>query len=199
MAPRPPRRTGHWLAWLAALLLCTLLLASGHAVGTEPVDPELRQRLIAATAQESGFADVHDAEVWLIDMSGRLARWMPDPLERMALLRLVHREAVRVELPPEMVLAVIQVESAFDRWAISVVGARGLMQIMPFWVDEIGRPDDNLFDLETNLRYGTTILRHYYDIERGDWFRALGRYNGSLGSPRYPHRVFTAYQGRWLP
>ena len=107
-------------------------------------------------------------------------------------------EAARVELPPELILAVIEVESNFDRYAVSVAGALGLMQIMPFWIEEIGRPDDNLLHTDTNLRYGCTILRFYYDKEKGDLRRALGRYNGSLGRRKYPNKVIDKLSKKWF-
>src|SRR5690606_5057031 len=122
-----------------------------------------------------------DAEVWLLDMSTRLAPFLPDPAERLALLRLVHAEARRAGLKPDLVLALIEVESRFDRFAISRAGAQGLMQVMPFWKNEIGRPNDNLTDLLTNLRYGCQILKFYMDKENGNWMHALARYNGSYG------------------
>lgn len=180
------------------LLLLSFLAATspGSATGAE-VDPQLRAALADAVSDASSFEDRFDAEVWLFDMSSRLARTLPDPNKRLELLRLVHQEAARAELPPELVLAVIQVESNFDRFAISSAGARGLMQIMPFWLDELGRPDDNLFDPATNLRYGCTILRHYLDRERGDLAPALARYNGSLGRHKYPNRVYDALASRW--
>ncbi|WP_353252166.1 lytic transglycosylase domain-containing protein [Salinisphaera sp. PC39] len=159
--------------------------------------PALREALVAAVNDSEGFDNRFAAEVWLLDMSTRLAPLIPDEERRLRLLRAVHREARRTDLPPELVLAVIQVESAFKRYAVSWAGAQGLMQVMPFWVDEIGRPRDNLFDLETNLRYGCTILRHYLDIEDGDLSRALARYNGSTGQYWYPTRVQTALEERW--
>ena len=103
----------------------------------------------------------------------------------------------RARLPPELVLALIQVESRFDRFAISSAGAQGLMQIMPFWLKQIGRPGDNLFKSTTNLRMGCTILRYYLDKEKGDMTRALARYNGSLGSHVYPNLVYSALRTRW--
>ena len=182
--------------WLLAPLALWLLVMSAH--GSEMlIDPELRQRLSVAMAEEGGFVDRFEAEVWLADMSHRLRHRIVDEQERLELLRLVHAEARRADLSPELVLAVIQVESNFDRFAISVVGARGLMQIMPFWLKELGRPDDNLFDVHTNLRFGTTILRYYLDMEKGHESRALARYNGSLGSNRYPTLVFNALRERW--
>ena len=108
-----------------------------------------------------------------------------------------HYEATRAGLDPQLVLGLMQVESGFRKYAVSSAGARGYMQVMPFWVKLIGRPDDNLFDLRTSLRYGCTILRHYLDIEKGDLYRALGRYNGSLGRPEYPNMVRAAWQNQW--
>ena len=131
-------------------------------------------------------------------MSRRLARQVEDPQERIEILTLVHMEAARVELPPELILAVIEVESNFDRYAVSVAGALGLMQIMPFWIDEIGRPQDNLLHIDTNLRYGCTILRFYLDKEVGDLRDALGRYNGSLGKRKYPNKVITKLSEKWF-
>jgi soluble lytic murein transglycosylase-like protein len=161
-------------------------------------DPELREILRAAASESDSFPDRFDAEVWLTDMSRRLARQVSDPEERIELLTRVHYEASRVELPPELILAVIEVESNFDRYAISVAGAIGLMQIMPFWLDEIGRPEDNLLHVDTNLRYGCTILRFYYDKENGDLRRALGRYNGSLGKRKYPNKVIDKLSKKWF-
>jgi len=180
------------IALLAALLLPAALLAE------QLPDPELREVLRTAASEIDTFPDRFEAEVWLTDMSRRLARQVSDPEERIELLTLVHYEASRVELPPELILAVIEVESNFDRYAISVAGAIGLMQIMPFWLDEIGRPDDNLLHIDTNLRYGCTILRYYYDKEKGDLRRALGRYNGSLGKRKYPNKVIDKLSKKWF-
>ncbi len=170
---------------------------AGGTVGQLP-DPELREVLVEAVRNSESFSDPYAAEVWLMDKSSRLRPFIHDKRKRLDLLRQVHREAARADLDPELVLAVIEVESAFDRFAISVVGARGLMQVMPFWLDEIGRPDDNLFDVETNLRMGCAILRHYLDMENGDMVRALARYNGSLGRTEYPRRVLNALNQRWF-
>ena len=130
-------------------------------------------------------------------MSARLERKVKDPQERLDILRNVHYEAKRADLAPELVLAVIDVESNFDRFAISVAGARGLMQIMPFWLSEIGRPEDNLVHIGTNLRFGCTILKYYIDIEKGNLPRALGRYNGSLGKRKYPNKVLDRLRLKW--
>jgi len=157
----------------------------------------MRTALINAIQSSDSFEDRFDAEVWLTDMSQRLSRKVSDPEERLLILKTVHYEASRARLPPEMVLALIQVESNFDRFAISYAGARGLMQVMPFWLDEIGRPNDDLFDIHTNLRMGCTILRHYLEREKGDRTRALARYNGSVGKVWYPQRVYKALSKRW--
>ncbi len=181
---------------LIFLLLLTFAASKALAISGHG-DPELRDLLKTAINDTASFSDRFDAEVWLIDMSKRLERRLADTEQRINLLKLVHYEAKRANLHPELVLAVIEVESNFDRWAISVVGARGLMQIMPFWLDEIGRPGDDLFEPATNLRMGCTILRHYLDKEKGDLTRALGRYNGSLGRMKYPNKVYNALRQRW--
>jgi soluble lytic murein transglycosylase-like protein len=182
---------------LAPALVLALSLFTPSAMSQPEADATLRELLREAIESTESFTDRFDAEVWLMDMSSRLQRRLPNDAERLKILRTVHEEAARAELDPELVLAVIEVESAFDRFAISVVGARGLMQVMPFWLDEIGRPDDDLFDIRTNLRMGCTILRYYLDKERGNLDRALGRYNGSLGSAKYPNLVMNALTTRW--
>jgi soluble lytic murein transglycosylase-like protein len=143
------------------------------------------------------FANVVEGETWLNDMSARLQKRMPDQAYREDFLRSVHYEATRAGLDPQLVMGLIHVESAFKKYAVSSVGARGYMQVMPFWVKSIGTPDQNLFHLRLNLRYGCTILRHYLDIEHGDLYRALGRYNGSLGKPQYPNLVVGAWRKNW--
>jgi soluble lytic murein transglycosylase-like protein len=180
---------------LPALLL---LLACVAGRAEEPVDPELKARLADAAADASSFGDRFDAAVWLTDMSTRLSRQVPDHDERLEILKRAHAEAKRAELPPELVLAVIDVESNFDRFALSHAGARGLMQVMPFWLDELGRPDDNLFRVDTNLRYGCTILRYYLDREREDLVKALARYNGSVGQRWYADRVIDKLRLKWF-
>jgi len=177
---------------LLALLAC---FTPAHA--EQRADPLLKQRLIAALAQHDSFGDRFDAEVWLTDMSQRLSSTIPDEQKRLELLRLIHAEANQAKLPVELVLAVIQVESNFDRFAISNSGAQGLMQVMPFWLTELNQPDGNLFDVATNLRFGCTILRYYLDMEKGNRTRALARYNGSLNSFKYPNLVYTALRNRW--
>lgn len=190
--PMNPQRTLCMVVMLVASVAATTLAAEPQA------DPELREALRAAANDTASFTDRFEAEVWLTDMSRRLERQVSDPAERIEILKLVHLEASRVELPPELILAVIETESNFDHYAISVAGAIGLMQIMPFWLDEIGRPDDNLLHVDTNLRYGCTILRFYLNKENGDLRRALGRYNGSLGSRKYPNKVIDKLSKKWF-
>jgi soluble lytic murein transglycosylase-like protein len=145
----------------------------------------------------SSFRNPMEAVDWLSEMSRRLEKRIPNQEYRLDLLRSVHYEATRAGLDPQLVLGLIQVESGFRKYAVSSAGARGYMQVMPFWLRLLGRPEDSLFDLRTNLRYGCTILRHYLDIEKGDLYRALGRYNGSLGKPEYPNMVRAAWHGQW--
>ncbi|CAG0973054.1 hypothetical protein BURK1_01331 [Burkholderiales bacterium] len=151
-----------------------------RAISDRPVPPDWESR--------------PDARAWIQAMSARLAARMPDEAERRDLLRSVHYEAVRAGLDPQLVLGVIHHESGFKKYAVSVADARGYMQVMPFWTRLIGGTGHNLFHLRTNLRYGCVILRHYIDRERGDLYRALGRYNGSLGRAEYPAAVIAAMQ-----
>jgi soluble lytic murein transglycosylase-like protein len=183
---------------LIAGFLLAACLAAGSVMADSAPDPELREALRAAANDTESFTDRFHAEVWLTDMSGRLARQVKDPQERIRILKLVHLEASRADLAPELILAVIETESNFDHYAISVAGAIGLMQIMPFWLEEIGRPDDNLLHIDTNLRYGCTILKFYLDKENGDLRRALGRYNGSLGRRKYPNKVIDKLSKKWF-
>jgi len=183
-----------------ALLCASLVLLAPTAPAAAPseTDPELRRLLREAIETDSGFEDRFDAQVWLLDMSQRLERFVTDPATRIEMLKRVHYEARRVDLEPELVLALIEVESAFDEFAISVSGARGLMQVMPFWLNEINMSDNNLFKIRTNLRMGCTILRYYMDMEPHDLGRALARYNGSLGSTVYPNKVIKALHRNWF-
>lgn len=186
------------IARLTICLAITLLSATADTQAAESPDPVLRERLREAINDSTSFPDRFDAQVWLTDMAQRLGEQVKEPEERVFILKHVHWEATRVGLPPEMVLAVIDIESAFDAYAVSVAGAQGLMQVMPFWLDEIGHPGDRLVDIKTNLRMGCTILKYYYDMEHGDWLRALGRYNGSLGRSEYPEKVLGRLSTRWF-
>ncbi len=154
-------------------------------------DPTPPTRRFDTPAERAAF------ERWRQVMSRRLAARLPLPRTRDDLLRTLDYEAIRAGLDRQMVLGLIQVESNFRKYAISGAGAMGYMQVMPFWVRTIGSPDHNLFQLRTNLRYGALILRYYIDIEHGDLFRALGRYNGSVGDPGYPNAVLAAWKGNW--
>lgn len=165
------------------------LSASVRAVMQKSVSDSAAPRLI--------FKSETEAYSWLGEMSRRLEKRIPDKDFRIDFLKTVHYEATRAGLDPQLVLGLIQVESGFKKYAVSSVGARGFMQVMPFWVRSIGAPDQNLFHLRVNLRYGCTILRHYLDIEHGDLYRALGRYNGSLGQPQYPNMVVGAWRRNW--
>jgi soluble lytic murein transglycosylase-like protein len=185
------------LICFAGALAVAFHVGSVSAATQERPDDKLRSILIDAIQSSDSFTDRYDAEVWLTDMSHRLHRKVDDLEERLLILKTAHYEASRADLPPELVLAVIDIESNFDRFAISHAGARGLMQVMPFWLDEIGRPDDDLFDIHTNLRMGCTILRHYLNREKGNRTKALARYNGSTGKTWYPQRVYRALSKRW--
>jgi soluble lytic murein transglycosylase-like protein len=193
------RRQGRTFLLLSILLGGPICVhpSSTMAATSERPDEEMRNTLIKAIESSDSFKDRFDAEVWLTDMSQRLEPRVKDPKERLTILKTVHYEAQRAELDPELVLAVIDVESRYDRFAISSAGAQGLMQIMPFWLNEIGHPDDNLFTISTNIRLGCTILKYYLNIEKGNLTRALARYNGSLGKFWYPKLVFNALSSRW--
>ncbi len=188
-------------AALSGSLLCALPGWAGPQQ-YEPMSASIRASLHAAVSDSAPprlmIADATEAQLWLAEMSRRLEKRLPDARYREEFLISVHYEATRAGLDPQLVLALIQVESAFRKYAVSSAGARGYMQVMPFWTEVIGEKDDNLFHLRKNLRYGCTILRHYLDIEKGDLFRALGRYNGSLGKPTYPNLVRTAWENNWI-
>lgn len=199
---RAPNVTALGRALLASLFIAastqTVAQSASEQATKQKPDEALRALLIETVNDSSSFVDRFDAEVWLVDMSSRLKRYIKDPEQRLRFLKMVHAEATRADLEPELVLSVIHVESAFDRFALSYVGAQGLMQVMPFWKNEIGRPDDNLMDMATNLRYGCTILKHYIDREKGNLIRALGRYNGSLGKTKYPAKVLRFWEKYWF-
>ncbi|QEP42864.1 lytic transglycosylase domain-containing protein [Ectothiorhodospiraceae bacterium BW-2] len=188
----PPLLT---LLWWLALLISSAALPS--ETNSPSLDPALKSALSRALSQQAAGVDEYDLQVWLTDYDHRLRHYVKDPKERSEILRYVWQEAHLAKLEPELVLAVIHTESLFDRFAISRVGARGLMQIMPFWLEELNRPYDNLFQIETNLRFGCTILRHYLDIEQGQLTPALARYNGSYGSNRYPNKVYERLRRYW--
>lgn len=171
---------------------------SGHSATTEQL-PENDLRHIRAAIQKSeSFEDQFEAEVWLVGMNSRLKRYVKDAALRARILRSLHIHANQANISPQLVLSVIQIESHFDQFAVSRVGAQGLMQVMPFWKKEIGSKDDNLMDIETNLRYGCAILSHYIKKEKGDLIAALARYNGSVGKTWYPEKVLLAWEKNWF-
>ncbi|HKB83732.1 MAG TPA: transglycosylase SLT domain-containing protein [Burkholderiales bacterium] len=190
-------------ARLLLLLACMSVLRLSFA-GEQQYEPlsasvqaVLHRSVADRASQRLTFASQTEGAAWLADMSRRLERHIPDDIARQDFLVTVQYEATRAGLDPQLVLGVIQVESKFRKYAVSKAGARGYMQVMPFWLKLIGDGNQNLFNLRTNLRYGCTILRHYLNIERGDTFRALARYNGSLGKSHYPENVLRAWTAQW--
>ena len=187
-------------ALLAAGALAPLPARAGAQV-EEQLAPSVVMGLSKSISDRpvpSDYANRDDVWPWVKEMSPRIAHKVSDELERRELLATVHYESMRAGLDPQLVLAVIYHESGYKKFAFSSATARGYMQVMPFWVRQIGTPDQNLFNLRTNLRYGTVILRHYLDRESGDLYRALGRYNGSLGKPDYPNAVMAAMNRHFL-
>jgi soluble lytic murein transglycosylase-like protein len=184
----------------AAILVVLCALAGKAGAGPqmyEPLSASARHAVADQAVERSSFESEEARRRWLLAMSNRLRAKLPDSIHRVEFLRTVHYEATRAGLDPQLVLAVIQVESNFRKYAVSTAGARGFMQVMPFWLNLIGTQEHNLFHLRTNLRYGCLILRHYLDIERGNVTRALGRYNGSLGQSGYPNLVQAAWKNAW--
>jgi soluble lytic murein transglycosylase-like protein len=194
-APHPLARIA-----LAAMLAIVPAAARAGAQVEETLAANVQNSLHRSVsdypAPKLVFATAAEGWSWLADMSSRLAPKMPDAQLRRDFLVTVQYEASRAGLDPQLVLGLIQHESNFRKYAVSSAQARGYMQVMPFWVRQIGNTDHDLFNLRTNLRYGCTILRYYLDRENGDLYRALGRYNGSLGRPEYPNAVLAAMR-RW--
>ena len=188
----------------AIAAVTTLVLAPRPASAGAQVEEQLAQSVVAGLQRAiadnpiaTDYINRADLQPWLAEMSRRLASRLPDERDRRELLATVHYEAQRAGLDPQLVLGVMHHESGFKKFAVSPVGARGYMQVMPFWAKLIGTPDQNLFNLRTNLRYGCVILRHYLNVEAGDLYRALVRYNGSLGQPEYPSAVVAAIGRYW--
>jgi soluble lytic murein transglycosylase-like protein len=192
------------LNFISSILLVALFATNLAFAGAQVQAPlaasvraVLQHSVSDRAAPKLAFTTQHEADYWLNEMSHRLEKRLPDKVYRGDFLNTVHYEATRAGLDPQLVLGLIEVESGFKKYAVSSAGARGYMQVMPFWVKEIGTTEQDLFHLRINLRYGCTILRHYLDLEKGDLFRALGRYNGSLGRPEYPNMVRAAWHGHW--
>lgn len=195
--PAEAAARGRWPA-LAAALLCAAALPLAAAEAQR--DPELQQVLANAIGQSGCFVDKYDSAVWFTLMEPKLRRIVDDADERMLILRTAWCEANRdgeQRLPPGLVMAVIDVESRFNRWAVSSAGAVGLMQVMPFWPAELGMARHQLVQVEANMRMGTAILRHYLERERNDVRRALARYNGSVGRREYPDLVISRWTRQW--
>jgi soluble lytic murein transglycosylase-like protein len=179
------------------LLVLLAGLPAGVARADRQMDPELRRVISEALAPSDCFEDRYEQAVWVAYMEPRLGRYVKDQRERDQILHHVHCEARRVDIPPEIVLAVMDVESRFDRYAVSSAGAVGLMQVMPFWPRELGMSNEQLIRIGDNVRMGTTILGYYLRKERGNYQRALQRYNGSLGRPDYSDLVIDRLVSRW--
>ena len=190
---------------LRATLVCALIAMAASWVlpraarADQQRDPELKQLLQKIIGRTDCFADKFDSVVWYKTMEPRLIRLVPNHEARMEILDHVYCEAKRdpsLQLPPDLVLALIEVESRFDRWAVSPAGAVGLMQVMPFWPRQLG-VQNQLVQVEPNIRMGCEILRYYLRVENRNWPRALARYNGSVGRNTYPALVMQRWQRAW--
>jgi len=183
-------------AFLALAACCAL---AGAARADEQRDPALKALLQRIIGRTDCFKDKYDSEVWYKTMEPRLARLVPTHAARVEILDHVYCEAKRdptLQLPPDLVLALIEVESRFDRWAVSPAGAVGLMQVMPFWPRQLG-VQNQLVQVAPNIRMGCEILRYYLRVENHNWSRALARYNGSVGRNTYPALVMQRWQRMW--
>jgi hypothetical protein len=180
------------------VVLIVLLGCSSWTFASGQRDPELEALLRKALSlDEACFEDRFDRDVFFAAMEPKLKRLVRDDAERQMILERVHCESLRLKLPAGLVLAVIEVESRFDRWAVSSAGAVGLMQVMPFWPKQLGMTNDQLVRIPQNIRMGCTILKFYLDREKGDYTKALARYNGSRGKRVYSDKVLTRLADRW--
>jgi soluble lytic murein transglycosylase-like protein len=185
-------------AVLAALMASALAVADPAPLPQQ--DPELRAVVQQAINEAQCFADKYDSAVWFTLMEPKLRRYVKDKDERLLILQTVFCESHRpgaTLLPPGLVMAVLDVESGFDHWAVSSAGAVGLMQVMPFWPEKLGMRRYELTHIEPNLHMGCAILRFYLDAERRDVRKALERYNGSIGHRDYPDRVIVRWTTYW--
>jgi len=183
----------HWM-WSIALLFALPLHAS---MAGGQLDPALEPLIRNAIADGECFEDRFDREVWFIAMEPKLSRLVKDADERKAILEQVQCESRRLQLPAGLVMAVIDVESQFDRWAVSRAGAVGLMQVMPFWPRHLGMDNSQLVKIPHNIHIGCTILKYYLEHEKGDYTKALARYNGSPGRRNYADKVLMRLADRW--
>ena len=183
------------------LCLLTISIASVSTASdnrTQQIDDsELKTFLQSTLSKDTALKDKFDGEVWLLGMRARMAAYKVSDKESYSILTTVYQEALNSDLAPDVVLAVIAAESSFNRFAVSSAGAQGLMQVMPFWKNEIGRADDNLTDIATNIRYGCKILQFYLQKEKGNLALALARYNGSVGQTRYSEKVLVIWEQHW--
>ena len=195
---------------ISLLLLSLMAACPPVSAGTQKeedlsdsVKTHMRGMVSERGAGKLFFDSPEEEAAWLNEMSARLLQILPkesilrEKAARLSFLTALHYEATRAGISPQLMLAIVHVESAFRKYAISSAGARGYMQVMPFWTKTIGEQGHNLFKLRTNLRYGAIIFRHYLDIEKGDVRRALARYNGSLGKNRYPNAVLGRLKKHW--
>ena len=191
------RSVGQFAHGVGTLALCFCVAGAAHA--DQQRDPELKELLQKIIGSEDCFTDKFESEVWHKAMEPRLRPFVASPEQRMAILDHVYCEAKRdptLKLPPDLVLALIEVESRFDPWAVSPAGAVGLMQVMPFWPRQLG-VQNQLVRVAPNIRIGCEILRYYLRAENHNWSRALARYNGSVGRNTYPALVMQHWQRVW--
>jgi soluble lytic murein transglycosylase-like protein len=195
------------LGVVAALISCLALAGTPDASAAPAAaaqtgqqrDPELKELLQQVIESSACFTAKYDAEVWYKTMEPRLVKFLPTHEARLEILDQVYCEAKRdptLQIPPDLVLALMEVESRFDRWAVSPAGAVGLMQVMPFWPRQLG-VQNQLVKAAPNIRMGCEILRYYLRVEHHDWVRALARYNGSVGRNTYPALVMDRWQRVW--
>ncbi|MDQ5920569.1 MAG: hypothetical protein QG673_625 [Pseudomonadota bacterium] len=192
------------IIFILSIIVCQYSYASKQHNNTNDklalaVQTDLHTAIINPINTEINFNKQKQQQLWVDEMSKRLQKWIPNEIIRKRILMITQYEAARSGLDPQLVLSVITVESKFNKYAISKTGALGFMQVMPFWVKEIGARDHNLLDAQTNIRYGCTILKHYMELEHGNLYYALGRYNGSRGKNTYPNLVLNAYNKYWQP
>ena len=178
-----------------ALLLLALMSVAAHADGQR--DPELERVVQQVLQEQPCFEDRFERQVWFTAMEPKLRRTVDDAQERTLILEQVHCQAKRLNLPPGLLMAVIDVESRFDRWAVSSAGAVGLMQVMPFWPRRLGMTNAELLKIPQNIHMGAAILKFYLEREKGDYTKALARYNGSIGRRNYSDLVLTRLATRW--
>lgn len=201
LATQNSKLTGKIRMKLCYWLVLWCVIYAGGAQAEEVLSASVREVLQRSVSDQAApklaFGTQDETDKWLKEMSHRLQKRIPNAESRLDFLITVHYEAKRAGLEPELVLGVIEVKSGFNQRSVSPAGAKGYMQVMPFWVKAIGNPNHDLFNPRTNLRYGCTILRHYLDIEKGDLYRALGHYDGSLGKPDFPNLVAAAWKKNW--